>query len=485
VADRVAGVALRYDLKGQNAAYPPETTVANAGVILALHARVKSILTIATLALAMISASCGQSENADTINGGFSQALTSLEEDGVLRFVNDCPTTLSVLDDDAALDARAATRIVSHRDGADAICGTDDDALFWSLAELDAVPWVGNSALSKLLAHASALGYVTDDGEGVAGEYDGVAFSLAEAKGVLAIANGASFEILDIDVGLDARAAQAIVSSRPFIASTLGANMQELAAASYVGGSALQRLKNFVTPWESCAAESTTLKGTEYSSLDAHDALDMLNQAPQDVLTSISGIGPVIAERINFARPYEELSQLAGVAGIGPSIAQNIQEELGLRWCPLEGARCGCAPVSTYRLPYVAFDENGLYYFLAYGERWEAERLVDSGFVSHDGTNVVLTDVAVPQDPDNWQDITTQVFDKLWDCCLQHQDVGEPLEIGPNRKGTLHLGRVRNTHDNQFYVMAYWQDIDDASFGWLYEQDSNGEWVEAGEVYLN
>ena len=44
---------------------------------------------------------------------------------------------------------------------------------------------------------------------------------------------------------------------------------------------------------------------------------------------------------------------------------------------------------------------------------------------------------------------------------------------------------MRNTHDNKFYVLAYWQDIDDASFGWLYEQDSAGAWVQAGEVFLN
>jgi hypothetical protein len=446
---------------------------------------VKTTLTITTLALAMMCSSCGESDEFDTIDGGFSQALTSLEEDGVLRFVNDCPSSLSVLDDDAALDARAATGIVSLRDGVDASCGTSDDQLFWSMAELDDVPWVGDSALSKLVAHATLLGYVTDDGEGVAGEYDDVPFSLAEAEGVLAIANGASLEILDIDIGLDSRAAAAIVEGRPFDDASIGANMQLLAAASFVGKSALQRLKDFVVPWESCSADSATVKGTLFSSLDAHDTLDMINQAPDGVLTSITGIGSVIAGRINLARPFEELSQLASVDGVGPSVATNIHEETGVRWCPLVGARCGCAPDTSYRPPYVAFDENGLYAFLAYGERWEAERVVDSGFLSHDGSQVVLTDVEVSQDPDNWQEITAQVFSKLWDCCLNFQYFGEPLELGANRKGTLHLGRVRNTHDNKFYVLAYWQDIDDASFGWLFEQDSAGAWVQAGEVFLN
>jgi hypothetical protein len=133
----------------------------------------------------------------------------------------------------------------------------------------------------------------------------------------------------------------------------------------------------------------------------------------------------------------------------------------------------------------VGFDENGLYYFLAFGERWEAERVVDSGFISHDGTAVVLSDVQVPDDPDDWQDITVQVFDRLWDCCLQHQFEGEPLEIGRLKKGVLHLGNVINAHDNKPYVLAYWRDIDDASFGWLFEKDSSGAWVRKGEVFLN
>lgn len=436
-------------------------------------------------ALAIAFPACGTSHDADTIDGTFSQALTSLEADGVLRFVNDCPTTLPVLDDDAALDARAATRIVSLRDGADAACGTPDDQLFLSMAQLDAVPWVGDSALSKLVAHASVLGYVTDDGEGVAGEYEGVAFSMAEARGVLAIANGASLEILDIDFGLDSRAATAIMEARPFAAASIGANMQDLAAASYVGTSALQRLKDFVAPWESCTSEGATVKGTLFSSLAAHDALDMLNQAPAGVLTSITGVGPVIAGRIENARPFEELAQLASVDGVGPQVAMNIHDEISTRWCPLLGARCGCAPDTSYRPAYVAFDENGLYYFLAYGEKWEAERVVDSGFLSPDNSQVVLTDVVVPEDPDLWQEITVQVFNRLWDCCLNFAYSGVPLEIGPNRAGTLHLGRVRNTHDGKLYVLAYWRDIDDSSLGWLFEKDSDGAWVQAGEVFLN
>lgn len=447
---------------------------------------VRSTLTVGSLALALACSACGVQEDADSIDSTFSQSLSSAEEDGVLRFVNDCPTSLTILDIDAALDVRAATRIIDARNGADATCGTTDDQVFASLADLDAVPWVGNTALTKLTAHAMLLGYIGDVGEGIAGDYDGVPFTLAEAEGVLAIANGASFEMLDDDFGLDSRAANAIIDARPFAASTTGGNMQDLAGASYVGKSALQRLKTFIEPWQGCTTQSATVKGTEFSSLAAHDALDMLNQAPVNVLKRISGIGTVIAGRINNARPFENLAQLANVDGVGPSVAKNIHDETSTRWCPLVGARCGCPTGTSYRPPYVGFDENGLYYFLAYSdERWEAERRVDSGFLSHDGNQVVFTDVQVPNDPDNWQDITVQVFDRLWDCCLRYQYFGEPLEIGRFRKGVLHLGTVINAHDNKSYVMAYWQDIDDASFGWLFEKDGSGAWVRKGEVFLN
>jgi hypothetical protein len=68
---------------------------------------------------------------------------------------------------------------------------------------------------------------------------------------------------------------------------------------------------------------------------------------------------------------------------------------------------------------------------------------------------------------------------------LQHQYFGEPIEIGRLRQGTLHLGRVLNAHDDQPYVMAYWKDIDDASFGWLFEKDANGAGVKVDTVFLN
>jgi hypothetical protein len=79
-------------------------------------------------------------------------ALTSAEAQGILYVVNSA--TVQALDVDAELDSRAAKNIVAHRLGPDAEAGTADDNPFGDIAELDAVPQVGASALEKLRVYA-------------------------------------------------------------------------------------------------------------------------------------------------------------------------------------------------------------------------------------------------------------------------------------------------------------------------------------------
>jgi hypothetical protein len=70
----------------------------------------------------------------------------------VLMVVNDT-TDAGFLANVAKVHSRAANNIVAHRLGADGKCGTGDDDLFDDLAELDAVPWVGQAALRALAKH--------------------------------------------------------------------------------------------------------------------------------------------------------------------------------------------------------------------------------------------------------------------------------------------------------------------------------------------
>lgn len=151
----------------------------------------------------------------------------TLDASGVLAFLNDPSTTLTLLDIDVALDRRAATNLVNHRDGGDP---------FDTIAEVDAVAYVGDSALAAILAYATAHGWVPE-GDEYYGTVEGVAFTWEEALATVVVANTAALGVLDDDVALDSRAANAIVAQRPFV------DVHDLATASYVGASALDKLR--------------------------------------------------------------------------------------------------------------------------------------------------------------------------------------------------------------------------------------------------
>ena len=160
---------------------------------------------------------------------------------GVLGLLNHSATTFELLDLDVGLDRRAAENLIAHRDGADGTFGTVDDDSFDDVLEVDAVKWVGASALTRLGDYAEANGWVPVDDE-LLGVFDGVEFSYSQAEAVLQFVNRVTHSVLDDDVGLDRRAADAIVAARPV------GDMPSLAGLSYVGRSALEKLKAFAAP---------------------------------------------------------------------------------------------------------------------------------------------------------------------------------------------------------------------------------------------
>ncbi len=62
--------------------------------------------------------------------------------------------TTAELDDTVGLDARAAKNIVAFRAGDDEIADTDDDRVFETWGELDAISYVGESALRRMTEYA-------------------------------------------------------------------------------------------------------------------------------------------------------------------------------------------------------------------------------------------------------------------------------------------------------------------------------------------
>jgi hypothetical protein len=77
----------------------------------------------------------------------------------VLRVANELD--FHALDVDVPLSSRAARNIVTRRAGPDGIDGDGDDVPYQSLAQLDAVPYVGPASLKAMLAYAEAAGWVT------------------------------------------------------------------------------------------------------------------------------------------------------------------------------------------------------------------------------------------------------------------------------------------------------------------------------------
>jgi hypothetical protein len=166
------------------------------------------------------------------------------DELALLRFVNDASTTESILDVQVALDRRAATGIIAHRNGADGTLGTADDDLFDSAAEVDAIPYVGASAMSKLTAYANANGWVKD-GE-LFGTFDGVPFTVAQARATITYVNAATADTLHNGLKLDIRAVNSIEAAKPIT------TLARLSSLYYVGASALTKIENAALPPPAC-----------------------------------------------------------------------------------------------------------------------------------------------------------------------------------------------------------------------------------------
>ena len=201
---------------------------------------------------------------------------------GVVAMLNDPGTTVTVLDVDAGLDVRAARNLIAHRDGGDP---------FDSVAEIDAVPRVGEATLALLVDFARAGGWVTDDT--LYGVVEGVTLSRDEAAAALRIANTAGLEVLDIDVALDARAAQGLVAQRPF------ATVEEVALVPYVGATALGRLVD----WGLAHPAAILDEDTALATLDgAVDGLWFMSESDYPLVPwSVVGTGPLAADEVKTA----------------------------------------------------------------------------------------------------------------------------------------------------------------------------------------
>ncbi|MFP2925904.1 proprotein convertase P-domain-containing protein [Pyxidicoccus sp. 3LG] len=157
---------------------------------------------------------------------------------GVLAFLNDHSTTQAVLDTEVPLNVQAAQALIAWRTGPDGVVHTADDRRFISIAQVDAVSYVGPAALAALEWYARGTGRVTElPVDALVGNFDGLDFNVAEARRTVIAANTESAATLQNVFGIAPAAVTSIVAARPIL------HMVELSRLANVDGVVLQQFK--------------------------------------------------------------------------------------------------------------------------------------------------------------------------------------------------------------------------------------------------
>jgi DNA uptake protein ComE-like DNA-binding protein len=236
----------------------------------------------------------------------YAVSLSAADAQRVLDLVNYPANDAAWLDNTVGLDSRAAKNIVTARNGADGVSPSADDVYFTTTAQLDAVPYVGDAAFTKLAAYAAS-------NPAPAGEtVETVVFQGWESQSVVWGVNQA--EAAELFALLDDRAARSLELARPF------KTVAEMGPLAYVGTTALKQLHGAALGWWNKKAGAQSLAGrfdgAIFTEAEAETALQIVNQATQAQLTA-HGMTSTAAKAIIAARPYTNLAQVSAVSGVG------------------------------------------------------------------------------------------------------------------------------------------------------------------------
>jgi hypothetical protein len=249
------------------------------------------IVPFAVLALAGCSAG-------DTSSG---EEATTTSDQRLLDFVNYPDTSEQLLDVTVKLDVRAAKNIVGARAGVDGVYPSSDDVPFASVAQLDAIGYVGSAALAKLEAYAAA--HPAPSSETV----EGVTFSGWQSVAVVWGVNHSTSS--QLDALLDARAAKALAAGAPF------ASVSKMGPVAYVGPSALAALRDHAAAWW------TASKGFTLDEATRATEAEMLKES--------------LSEDEGFIE--DVIQPLAGNNGEGVTIVTALMGEIDVLTKPLVG----------------------------------------------------------------------------------------------------------------------------------------------------
>ena len=194
-------------------------------------------LSLVALAIAAPLAGCAAStdESADDAASATTSTISASDAQKILDFVNYPTTTEAVLDGNVRLDVRAAKAIIAKRNGVDGTYPSNDDVPFATLAQLDAISYVGDSAFTKLDAYARMNPAPARE------SVEGVSFSGWQSVAVVYGVNHAT--AAELDAFLDARAAKALVAGAPY------KSVAQMGPIAYVGSAALAALKTRAQAW--------------------------------------------------------------------------------------------------------------------------------------------------------------------------------------------------------------------------------------------
>jgi hypothetical protein len=266
-------------------------------------------IALALVASSLLLPACALDADPTAQSSDYALGLSTTDTARVLALVNYAGTDLATLDDAIGLDARAAKGIADYRAGSDGVLATADDRYFADLAEVDAIPYVGDAAFQKLATYAANHAAPADE------TVEGVSFRGWEAESVVWAVD--HLDVGALDAILDARAAKGLVAARPF--TTVAA----MGPVPYVGSSALASLHAAAAGWWAMMRSSSstpslagTFDGVAFDETTAEVALDIANAAAAWELGGY-GVTSSPASHLIAARPYATLAAVAATSGIG------------------------------------------------------------------------------------------------------------------------------------------------------------------------